>query len=56
MVNKFTYVDNLRGYYIKVLNKINSKFNEKFEEFNPKFNKNDELYVNINNIRYQIET
>jgi hypothetical protein len=41
---------------MKVLNKINSKVNRKLEEINAKCNKKERIYVEINNIRDQIET
>jgi hypothetical protein len=38
MANKFTLRDNLRGYYLKILDEINLKFNENLKNINSKFN------------------
>jgi hypothetical protein len=43
MANMFSYTDNLGGYYVKVLEEINSKFNIKLEKNNSKFNEYYEL-------------
>jgi hypothetical protein len=44
VANIFSYTDNLRRYYVKVIDEINSNFNVKLEKNNSKF---DENYATI---------
>jgi uncharacterized FlaG/YvyC family protein len=54
VANRFSYTDNLGGYYVKVLDGINSKFNKKIGR--KKITQNItklRTYVDINNMRDQ---